>query len=84
MRTLPPPNQGPSKGIAVVAVAVSMVIVIFAFAGSVRIGLLVAGKSDWLSFRETLGVGVAVFLLRVADRVLWTQPKKDLNDDIWE
>lgn len=84
MRTLPPPKQGPSKGVAVVAVVVSVAMTILAFAGAVRIGLFVAGQDELLSFRETLGVGVGIFLLRVADRVLWSQPERSSDTNLWE
>lgn len=69
MRRLPPPAKKPSGLIVGVAVIVSIAFSVLMFAGIARVALWVGGIGDLLSIRETLGIGVGVFLYRVVDRV---------------
>jgi len=47
--------------------AVSAVLLAFLFGSAVWLGLLMAGRTDVLSYRECVGVGLGFMLFRVVD-----------------
>ena len=70
MRKLPaPPKQKTNPVILGIAVIVSVAFSLLVFAGIVRLALWVGGFDGVLSFRETLGIAVGLFVYRIVDRM---------------
>jgi hypothetical protein len=62
-----PVSRKRSPLFVVTDVAVSTVLVSFLLGSGIWLGFVLAGRSDVLSFRECVGVGLGLFLVRVVD-----------------